>query len=87
MLDGGQDHRHWCWTSPTPVAPPPQSCCEQKFTCTSTHSSKHHALSRRGGEGEEGKRTVVAIALPRAARIVLDTHTRPQHGQSKGENI
>jgi hypothetical protein len=31
-------------------------------------------------------RTVVAIALPRAARIVLDTHTRPQHGQSKGEN-
>ena len=32
-------------------------------------------------------RTVVAIALPRAARTVLDTHTRPQHGQSKGENI
>ena len=32
-------------------------------------------------------RTVVAIALPRAAHIVLDTHTRPQHGQSKGENI
>ena len=31
--------------------------------------------------------TVVAIALPRAAHIVLDTHTRPQHGQSKGENI
>ena len=30
---------------------------------------------------------VVAIAPPRAARIVLDTHTRPQHGQSKGENI
>ena len=32
-------------------------------------------------------RTVVAIAHPRAARTVLDTHTRPQHGQSEGENI
>ena len=63
MLDGGHDHRHWCWTSQPPAAPPPQSCREQKFNCTSTHSSKHHALPRWGGEGEEGKRTVVAIVL------------------------
>ena len=32
-------------------------------------------------------RTVVAIALPRAARIVLDLQTPPQHGQPKGKDI
>ena len=87
MLDGGKDHRHWSWMSPTPAAPPPQSCREQKFTCTSTHNSKHHALPRWGGEGEKGKRTIVAIALPIGSRFDLDLHTAPQHGQSKGKNI
>ena len=87
MLDGGHDHRHWCWTSQPPAAPPPQSCREQKFNCTSTHSSKHHALPRWGGEGEEGKRTVVAIVLPIASPFDLDLHTAPQHGQLRGENI
>eukprot|EP01047_Picozoa_sp_COSAG01_P000869 COSAG01_NODE_17_length_39991_cov_30.596160_28_plen_78_part_00 len=32
-------------------------------------------------------RTVVAIALPRAARTVLDLQTPPQHGQPKGKDI
>ena len=87
MLDGGQDHRHWSWMSPTPAAPPPQSCREQKFTCTSTHNSKHHALPRRGGEGEEGKCTVVAAVPPRASHFDLDLHTALQHGQFRGGNI
>ena len=87
MLDGGHDHRHWCWTSQPPAAPPPQSCREQKFNCTSTHSSKHHALPRRGEEGEEGKRTVVAAVPPRASHFDLDLHTALQHGQFRGGNI
>ena len=64
-----------------------RAAASEKSTCTSTHNSKHHALPRWGGEGEKGKRTIVAIALPIGSRFDLDLHTAPQHGQSKGKNI
>ena len=64
-----------------------RAAASENSTCTSTHNSKHHALPRRGGEGEKGKRTIVAIALPIGSRFDLDLHTAPQHGQSKGKNI
>ena len=63
-----------------------RAAASEKSTCTSTHNSKHHALPRWGGEGEKGKRTIVAIALPIGSRFDLDLHTAPQHGQSKGKN-
>ena len=64
-----------------------RAAASEKSTCISTHNSKHHALPRWGGEGEKGKRTIVAIALPIGSRFDLDLHTAPQHGQSKGKNI
>ena len=63
-----------------------RAAASENSTCTSTHNSKHHALPRWGGEGEKGKRTIVAIALPIGSRFDLDLHTAPQHGQSKGKN-
>ena len=66
---------------------PHRAAASENSTCTSTHSSKHHALPRWGGEGEEGKRTVVAAVPPRASHFDLDLHTALQHGQFRGGNI
>ena len=60
--------------TPNPPAPAP----------TAANITHHRG---RGERRAQGMRTVVAIVLPRATCIDLDTQTPPQHGQYRGENI